>query len=393
MAVSEMDHVESLPDFAPEDSIDLAKMARVLRAGARQIGLVTAVTLAVAIGIAFLLPVEYTSTTSFVPPSLGGSSSMASALAGQLASMGASDLTGGASRGSGDLYAGILRSRSIADELIGKNNLMKVYKVSKKSRAEDRLDNATKVVVDAKSTIVTVSVTDKSPARAQKLANDYMTALEEANGRLALSQASQRAVFFGKELEKEKDALEDAEVALKKTEEESGLIAPTGQTEAEIRTFADLQAQIAVRQVQLSALRQSATEENPEVIRLNSEIADLEGQLGRMQNGGGKSTPVAIPTSKVPALQLEYVRKQREVKYHEALFEMLSRQYEQARLDDERDPPVLQVLDEASWPDSMSSPHRGLIALGGLALGLIAGCIWVLWRERALHAASIGGVA
>jgi uncharacterized protein involved in exopolysaccharide biosynthesis len=208
-----------------------------------------------------------------------------------------------------------------------------------------------------------------------------MDALRETNGRLALSQSSQRRLFFGQQLAKEKDDLEDAEVDLMKTEEQSGLIAPTGQTTVEIETLAQTQAQIAVRQVQLAALRDSATEQNPEVIRLRSEIGDLQGQLARLQNGSGKLSAAAIPTSKVPELQLEYVRKEREVKYHEALFEMLSRQYEAARLDEARDAPVLQVLDPASYPDTKSAPKRSYYMLGGLVFGFISGCVWVLLRE------------
>jgi capsule polysaccharide export protein KpsE/RkpR len=209
-----------------------------------------------------------------------------------------------------------------------------------------------------------------------------MDALRETNGRLALSQSSQRRLFFGQQLAKEKDDLEDAEVELKKTEEQSGLIAPSGQTETEIRTIAETQAAVALREVQLAALRDSATEQNPEVIRLKSEVADLQGQLARLQSGSSKGSLAAIPTSEVPELQLEYVRKEREVKYHEELFDMLSRQYEAARLDEARDAPVLQVLDPASYPDTKSSPKRSYYMLGGLLSGWIASSTWVLTRER-----------
>jgi tyrosine-protein kinase Etk/Wzc len=122
----------------------------------------------------------------------------------------------------GDLYAGILKSRSIAGELVQRFDLRKVYGVKRESQAEKKLGANTDVTLDAKSTIVTVDVTDKSPQRAHDLANGYMDALRETNGRLALSQSSQRRLFFGQQLAKEKDDLEDAEVALKQTEEQSG---------------------------------------------------------------------------------------------------------------------------------------------------------------------------
>jgi tyrosine-protein kinase Etk/Wzc len=363
-----------------EDEIDIAALIQSLRGGKRTIIGVTTVAFAIATIVAYVLPLQYTSSTSFVPPGLNGGSSMASALAGQLSALGGGELLGGV-KSPGDLYVGILKSRSIADQLIKRFDLTRVYGVKKESQAEGILKSNMDVVVDPKSSIVSVDVTAKSPELAQQLAGGYMDALRETNGRLALGQSSQRRLFFGRQLAKEKDDLEEAEVQLKKTEEQSGLIAPTGQTEMEIDTIAQTQAQIASRRVQLAALRDSATEQNAEVIRLRSEIDDLEGQLSRLQNGSGKST-AAIPTSKVPEVQLEYVRKEREVKYHEALFEMLSRQYEAARLDEARDAPVLQVLDPPSYPDSKSGPRRLYIMLGGLLSGFFASCAWVLIRDH-----------
>jgi uncharacterized protein involved in exopolysaccharide biosynthesis len=364
-----------------ESSIDLVALFQTLRSGRRTIFRVTLGFFAIATVVAFLLPFQYTSTVSFIPPNLNNSSSMASALAGQLSALGAGDLVGGV-KNPGDLYAGILKSRFISSELVKQFDLMHVYRVKKESQAEKILDSSTDVTVDMKSSIVTVGVTAKSPVLAHDLASAYMDALRETNGRLALSQSSQRRLFFGQQLAKEKDDLEDAEVDLKKTEEQSGLIAPTGQTEAEIRTVAETQAQMAVREVQLAALRDSATEQNPEVIRLRSEIGDLQGQLSRLQNGSGNTSTAAIPTSKVPELQLEYVRKEREVKYHEALFDMLSKQYEGARLDEARDAPLLQMLDPASYPDTKSAPKRSYYMLGGLVFGFFASCVWVLTRDR-----------
>jgi tyrosine-protein kinase Etk/Wzc len=363
-----------------EDSVDLIAVFRMLLCAKRTILGATLGAFLLATGYAFLLPLRYTSTASFIPPSGSGSGSMATMVAGQLSAMGAGELLG-AGKTSGELYAGILGSRSIAGELVKRFNLMQEYKVKKESQAEKVLQSNTAVTIDPKSTIITVDVSAKSPQLAHDLAAAYMDALRETNGRLALDQSSQRALFFGQQLAKEKDDLEDAEVELKKTEEESGLIAPSGQTESEIGTIAQTQAQIAVREVQLAALREGYTDQNSNVERLRSEIGDLQGQLAGLQSGTASKSTATIPTSKVPEVQLEYVRKEREVKYHEALFEMLSRQYEAARLDAARDTPLLQVLDAASYPDSKSSPKRLYYMLGGLFFGFFAGCIWVLVRE------------
>jgi tyrosine-protein kinase Etk/Wzc len=369
------------------DSIDLVAWIQMLRRGKRTILGVSLTFFVLATVYAFLHPFVFTSTVSFIPPNVSSGSSIASALAGQLSALGAGDLIG-SGKGSGELYAAILKSRSVLGTVVKRFDLIRLYGVKKQSQAEGILESSTTVVVDPKSSIITLNVAAKSPAFAHDLAGAYMDALRETNSRLALSQSSQRRLFFGQQLEKEKNDLEDVEVELKRTEEQSGFIAPSGQTAVQIETVAETQAQIAMRQVQLAALRDSATEQNPEVIRLRSEIGDLEGQLSRLQNGSGRESMAAIPTSKVPELQLEYVRKEREVKYHEALFEMLSRQYESARLDEARDAPLLQVLDPASYPDTKSGPKRLYIMLGGLVFGFVFGCLWILFRDpiRALRA-------
>ena len=371
------------PTYVKEEEtyLDFVVLFQMLWQGKKTILAVSLGVFAIVTVIAFMIPSRYTSTVSFIPPNVGGGSSMASMLAGQMSALGGDNLLGG-TRNSGELYAGILSSRSVTGELVKRFDLTGVYGVKRMSRAEDILNSNTRVTVDAKSSIETIEVTDKNPALAHDLAQAYMDALRETNGRLALTQSSQKRLFFEQQLAKEKDDLENAEVDLKKTEEQSGLIAPAGQTETEIRTIAETQAQIAAREVQLAALRDSATEQNPEVIRLRSEIGDLQGQLARLQEGSGKSSPANIPASKVPEVELEYVRKEREVKYHEALFDILSKQYEAARLDEAKDSPVLQVLDPASYPDTKSSPRRGFYMLGGLFAGFFLGCAWLLGRDR-----------
>jgi capsule polysaccharide export protein KpsE/RkpR len=275
---------------------------------------------------AFIIRPSYTSTASFLPPGSGGSSATAT-LVGQLSVL--SGLSGGSSggaKGSGEVYVGILKNSSVRSELVKRFNLMSRYSVKKESLAEKVLAGHSTFDIDPKSSIVTVSVSDKSPAQAQDLANAYLDALTEKNGQLALTEASQRRLFFGLQLAKEKDDLEDAEVALKETQERSGLIAPLPQTDSEIQMINQARDRISARQVELAGLRLSATEENPERVRLESEIQGLQEQLSKLQTGTSNRVGGAIPASKVPELSLEYVRRYREVKYHETLFEVLSRQ-------------------------------------------------------------------
>jgi tyrosine-protein kinase Etk/Wzc len=322
----------------------------------------------------------YTGQAMFLPPQTAPGSAM-SQLASQMGSLGAFGALGGL-KSSGDVYLGILGSRTIADELIKRFDLQKVYKTKRISDTVKELRSRS-TFVSGKDTLITISVEDHDPNRAAELANGYLDALREQNGRLALTESSQRRLFFEEQLKHEKDALADAEVELRKTQEQTGLIAPSGQAQMEIETMAQVRAQITGLQVELAAVKQGATEENPQVVRLQTQIADLQQQLQRLQSDPAKRQPgnVQLPTAKVPELALEYVRKQREVRYHETLFELLAKQYEAARLDESRESPVLQVVDRALIPDKKSGPSRILLILLASLLGAFVGTFWVLLKN------------
>ena len=356
-----------------EDSIDLLAIALVLLRSKRTVLLFALCGFVLALIAGSLIKPVYKAEASFVPPS--SSSSTMSALASQLTGL-------GAAKGSGDLYVGILESQAVEDALIERFHLASVYKTKRLSDTEHVLAGNSKFVADAKTSIISIQVQDTNPRLARDLAAAYLDQLHIENGRLALTEASQRRLFFEQQLEKEKDALSDAEVDLAKTEEATGFIAPASQTGAQLGTIAETRAEIAGREVQLASLRQGATDQNPEIIRLTTEIKNLQAQLKQMQTSGAAGISGNIPTSKVPSLALEYVRKEREVKYHEALFEMLARQLEAARLDESRNAPVLQVLDYPAIPDKKSWPPRALLVLGGLLLGAFLGMVWALVRER-----------
>lgn len=327
----------------------------------------------------FVIRPMYTAEAIFLPPQSAPGSGL-SQLSSQLGSLGSIGALGGL-KSPGDIYLGILGSRTIADDLIRRFELQNVYNLAKVSDTEKKL-KARSTFLAGKDTLITISVDDHDPKRAADLANGYLDALYVQNGRLALTEASQRRLFFEEQLEHSKNSLADAEVELKKTQEETGLISPFGQAQVEIDAIAEVRAQISSRQIQLSALKQAATSQNPDVIRLETEISGLEQQLQKLQNDTGQrqNGSVMQATGKVPALALEYIRKQREVKYREMLFELIAKQYESAKLDESREAPLLQIVDRAVIPDKRSGPPRGLILFGSCILGAFLGVSWVVLK-------------
>ena len=366
------------PEAAPPEThaLSLSLLLHILRLGRRRILLCAGAGLLLGLAFAYSLKDAYTASASFIPAGSSTGSS-AAALMGQFPALAGAGLLSGKSQG--DLYVAMLRSRSVSHVMVDRFKLKDVYKVKQEEAAESLLAKHSDFEVGTKDPLVTISVTDAVPERERDLAKGYLTVLQDTSANLAVSESSQRRLFYEQRLARERDELGNAEVALKQSQERSGLIAPAGQTASEIQTLASLNAQITDRQVRLAALLHDEADENPDVVRLRREIGNLQGQAAQLENGKLKGQFGRFSTAEVPELTLDYIRKTRDVKYHEALFDIIAKQYEAARLDEAKDAP-LQVLDRATVPEGKSGPHRSVLTALGLLLGLAAGLVWTLLR-------------
>ncbi len=277
----------------------------------------------------------------------------------------------------GDLYIGMLGSRSIADEIIKKFSLSQVYKTELASQTRTVLGKRVSFT-SGKDSIIKITAEDRDPQRAADLANAFVDELYHQTSRLAMTDAGQRRLFFEQQLAKEKDALADAETDFKNIEQKTGLLAPAGQAEILLHSDAQLRAEIGSRQVQLQAMRSYATDENPQIQVLNTEIAALETQLGKLQTKAGTKPDMEMSAGRMPLLALDHLRKARDVKYHETLYDLLARQYEAARIDEAKESPEIQVIDRAITPDHKSWPPRTLYTFIGASAVFMFACAWVL---------------
>jgi uncharacterized protein involved in exopolysaccharide biosynthesis len=343
----------------------------------KRIVLGTTLASAVLAGIvSMLLPNRYTATTNILPPQQ--SASLAASMIGQLGALG--PMAAMAQKDLGlknpnDLYLGMLRSRTAEDALIRRFDLLRVYRDKKMSDAREDLEKSSSIVA-GKEGLVSISVEDKQPSRASQMANAYVEELRQLTQDLAVTEAGQRRIFFERQLELAKNSLADAEQALKQTEQNTGLIQLDGQARAIIESVVKLRASIAAKEVELHAMRLFSTEQNPDVRLGEQQLSGMRAQLALMerQNSGSGSVPgnVQVPTGNVPEAGLQYVRRLRDLKYAETIFEMLAKQYEAARLDEAKTAAVIQVLDPAIEPDRRSSPHRTLIVAVATLLAFFA---------------------
>src|SRR5262249_17046470 len=187
---------------------------------------------------------------------------------------------------------------------------------------------------------------------------------------------------FEREVKMASDDLASAEAALKQTQEKTGLVLLDGQARAMIESLTSLRARVAAQEVLVQSMHSFATAENPDLVRAEQELAALRGQLDKLEGGGGKRSFADVPIEKVPTAGLEYIRKLREVKYREALFELLAKQYEAAKLDEARDALIVQQLDRAIRPDKRSWPKPTVIVMCTAILSFIGAILLAFFKEN-----------
>jgi uncharacterized protein involved in exopolysaccharide biosynthesis len=341
------------------------------------------------LALCLLLPPFYVATTRFYPPQQ--SSSSASSMLAQLGGIGAlAGLSGaGGVKSPMDLYVGLLQTDTVENAMVMRFGLMRQYHAHRLSAARVMLEEHTKIDAKEKDGLVRLSVQDRSPARAAELANGYVEQLRKMSGSLAVSEASQRRLFLEQQLEQSKDKLAAAEEALRATENKTGVIQVDAQARSLIESAASLRGQIAAKQVQVESMRTYAGEGNADLLEVEQELIGLRAQLVKLNSqDSGSSSGLNQEKGQITGSGLEYVRRLREVKYQETMFEILARQYEAAKLDEAREGALIQVVDPAVAPDHRSGPKRLLIMAACLCLGLILSIGYVL-LEKAFSLAAV----
>ncbi|HYS42348.1 MAG TPA: Wzz/FepE/Etk N-terminal domain-containing protein [Geobacteraceae bacterium] len=342
-----------------EQEINLLELVQVV---AKRKGLIVrlcAAAAVISVLYSLTLPNIYSAKATVLPPQRESGGGLAAMLgqAGGLAGLAGAGGLGG----SGDLYLGILKSRSVADAVIKRLDLVKVFKTKTPDEARNALEGAVKMQA-GKDGIIAITADSKDPKMAAALANAFVDELGRKSVQLNLTKAGTERVFLEKRLEVVREDLKRAEEELKSFEEKNKAVKVDSQAAASIEGIARMKAEIVAKEVQLASLRSYQTDESPEVKVVQAAIGKLRSQLGGLAGSG--SGGEGIPNiGSVPNLGLEYARRMRELKTQEAIYEQLTRQYEVAKLTEAKDSSSLQVLDEAVVPVKKNKPKRSLIVI------------------------------
>lgn len=326
----------------------------------------------------FLMPNIYTGTTHILSPQQNQSSAI---MIGQGSAMASAATAALMLKNPNDTYLEMLRGRIIAEKIIQRFNLQDAYHAKTLTQARNILSEKTSIN-SGKGNIITIEVNDRDPQRAADMANTYVDEFRNLTQTLGMSEAARRRIIFEKQLKQAKFDLADAEARFRTTQESTGLIELNQQGKAIIDSVAALRAQISAKEVAIHAMSAFATERNPELIMARKELEGLRTQMTAFErNEESGDGNIFIPTGKVPASGLEYLQKMREVKFHETLVELLTKQYEAARMDEAKDATLIQVLDKATKPEERSSPKRRQMVLVSLLAASFLSIFWVFIKE------------
>lgn len=334
--------------------------------------------------IVFLLPNQYTAQAVLMPPSQGPSagSSLLSQLAGGSGAMASLGAGGLGLKTPADMYVSLFQTETVENALIQRFGLMGRYKKKVPSDTRKALESKARVALGAKDGLIRISVEDKDPKFAAGLANGYVEEFRRLFADLAVTEAAQRRVFFENQLKQAKDNLANAEVDMRNTEQATGVLQIDSQARALIESAASLRAQIAAKQVQIQAMHSFAADENPEIQVARQQLIGLQEQLSALLGPGREGDQdLLIAKGKVPEAGMIYIRKLRDVKYYETIYESIAKQFELAKLDEARQGALVQVVDPATPPDRKSSPHRTITVLAVFLVALLFTSAYVVVRE------------
>jgi capsule polysaccharide export protein KpsE/RkpR len=368
----------------------------------RLLARVVAISLVLSLIIAFTIPKRYKAAARVMPPEQQGlSAMMLAALAGRggggLGALGAlaGDLYGGHS--SAALFTGLLRSGTISSHVIDRFDLMRIYHKRYHIDAAKRLARNTVIKEDKKSGILTIEVQDTDPNRAREIAQAYLDELNQLVTRTTTSAAHRERIFIEGRLASVQRELERAQEDLSEFSSRNTTVDLKEQTRALVDVGARLQGELLVQQSSLQSLKQIYGDSNLRVRESEARIATLQRELTQMAGssapgtaGDGQSATDTIDLyprlRQLPRLAVPYADLYRRVKVQETIYELLTQQYELARIEEAKDIPVVSVIDAPSVPEKKSFPPRLLVTLALTLLSTAVAALVILaraaWAQR-----------
>jgi len=366
-----------------EEEINLLDYWRVIRKRWKIVAWIFGASVLIAVIVSLLMTPIYQAKTTIMPVESSGG--------GISAALQSLPFVGGMVPGIGGASANklvtVLKSRTMAEDVIQALELIKVLfeePWDEPPSLQDAVRSLTGIteITDDKEGLISISVEYEDPKIGADIANQYTVALQKFLSENALSMAKRNRIFIEKQLKDVEEQLMEAEETLKGFQTNKKIVAMDVQTEASIKALVDLKAQITAQEVQLGVIKQYSTPSNPDVIRIKDELRELKKQLAMVETKSGNPETDALPSfSEAPTLGLQYIRLKREALNQEKVFELLTQQYEMAKIDEAKEDITFQIIDRAIAPEKRIKPKRRLNVMLAGVVSLFSGVFLVFFLE------------
>lgn len=347
--------------------------------------------------VSLLIPNSYTAKSTLLPIEKSGTN--LSTMLGAMGGLGVLAAEAGiGSSSAGDKFVTILQSRTITESVIVNQKLLPVLfkdrwdeargtwkapalpweKASTPSLQDgvQRLNDWVKIGKDKKQEIVNIRAMAPSPELAAKLANAYTEELNRYLNKTAISTAKRNRLFIESQLNNAKAEMASFEVDLKNFQQKHNLVSLDAQAEASVKAYAEIRARLMAAEVELGLLEKSSIDGDPRLSLKQQEIEELKKQLSQVRDGA--STDGMVSFTQAPSLGLNYLRIKRELLVREKVFELLTQQYEMAKIQEAQEDLSFQVLDTAIPPEKKSAPSRLTLVVTAFIASIFGGSLWAL---------------
>lgn len=366
--------------------IDILEYFRVIKKRWKAIAIIVSTAFVCSVVISLILPKTYRATASVLPPQ--GESSMSS----MMMSKAQAGVGGGLGNFLGlkspaDLWLGILRSNNVSDAIISRFKLKELFGMQAIEDVRQSLSYKVEIK-KTKEEIIVIAVVDSDPKRAADMANAFVEELDRVNKGLGTTGGQRTRVFLEERLVLAKGELERLEGELRKFQEGSNAVRIDEQSKAVMEAIGQVKGNIIAKEVELETFLTYTTDENPQVKTVRTQLSEFRKKQRELESGKG-DYGVFLPINRVPGLSVRYAEFVRDLKVQETLFELLTQQYEMAKIQEAKDSPTIQVLDEATPPDKKYKPKRSLIVMSATLLSFCAGVIYAFvadFRDRRVGA-------
>jgi capsule polysaccharide export protein KpsE/RkpR len=339
--------------------------------------------LAASLLVAFLIPKRYDSTIRLMPPDgqSGSGLAMLAAMAGKnglgMGSL-AGDLLG--MRSSGALFVDILHSRTVEDRIVSRFDLRKVYGDRYWVDARKHLGTYSEIAEDRKSEVITIRVTDRDPRRAAQIAQAYVDELDHLVAEVSTSSARRERIFIEDRLRSVKQELDRASQEFSQFASQNATLDISTQGKAMVEAAGRLQGELIASQSELEGLEQVYTTNNIRVRSLRARIQELSKQLDKLGGDSRSDSPAgAFPSIRqLPLLGVRWADLYRQTKIEETVYELLTQQYELAKIEEAKEIPTVKILDAADIPEKKSTPPRALIVFLGTLTAFMVSAGWLV---------------